>query len=436
MKPNFVILFSDQQRWDSLGCNGNEFVSTPNLDKMAQEGANFKNSFTCWPVCTPVRATMWTGFYPHRHRVRYNVYNVDNVMRELSREKETLFDILKDNNYTTAYFGKWHLGDEDPGMFDVWDGFNSVGGHWMDGKLHGDYKPDVQTDRMIEFMKSQQNSGKPFIAVNGYYPPHTPYTAPKKHMEMYRGRGIPHPGYYAAVSALDDNVGRTIAALDELGILDNTVVIYLSDHGDTFNYREDASNKFVCHDESIRVPFLVRFPKTVPAGTHVTQMIGLQDLMPSILEWADVEPPKNLHGKSFVPILEGKEIPWRNAFYVQTITRYNYIEQRCIRTDKWKLILSRYPHIVNDYQATNELYDLENDPEEELNVYDTPREDKHNQFGHFPPYTNIIETLATELKIYALEIDDDFGIELAEHALLEMAKRGETRTTQKAIAPV
>ena len=127
MKPNFVILFSDQQRWDSLGCNGNEFVSTPHLDKMAQEGANFKNSYTCWPVCTPVRATMWTGVYPHRHRIRYNVYNVDNVLKEMSRENHTLFEILRENDYTTAYFGKWHSGDEDPGMFDVWEGLNSMG---------------------------------------------------------------------------------------------------------------------------------------------------------------------------------------------------------------------------------------------------------------------------------------------------------------------
>ena len=436
MKPNFVILFSDQQRWDSLGCNGNKFVSTPHLDKMAQEGANFKNSYTCWPVCTPVRATMWTGFYPHRHRVRYNVYNVDDVIKEMSREKNTLFDILREHDYATAYFGKWHLGEEAPGIFDVWDGFNSVGGHWEDGKHYGDYKPDVQTDKMIGFMKDQQESGKPFIVVNGFYPPHNPYTAHKKYMDMYRGCGIPNPGYYAAVSAIDESVGKTMTALDDMGILDNTVVIYLSDHGDTFNYREDASHKFVCHEDSIKVPFLVRYPKTVTPGKEIHQMIGLQDLMPSILEWAGFEAPDNLHGESFVPILAGKEIPWRKSFYVQTITRYNYIEQRCIRTDKWKLILNRFSHIVNAYNSNNELYDLENDPEEELNVYDTPREDKQDEYRHFPPYTDVIETLATELKDYAVSIGDDFGIELADYALLEMAKRKEGKTKPKKIAPV
>lgn len=436
MKPNFVILFSDQQRWDSLGCNGNEFVSTPHLNKMAREGANFKNSFTCWPVCTPVRATMWTGFYPHRHRVRYNVYNVDNVLKEMSRENRTLFEILRENDYTTAYFGKWHLGDEDPGMFDVWEGFNSMGGHWENGELNGNYKADIQTDRMIEFMKGHQGSGKPFIAVNGFYPPHDPYTAPKKFLDMYRGRGIPNPGYYAAVSALDENVGRVMAALDDMGISDNTVVIYLSDHGDTFNYREDATHKFVCHDESIRVPFLVKYPKTVDAGTDIFQMIGLHDLMPSILDWAGVKPPEKIHGESFVPILEGKEISWRNSFYVQNITRFNDIEQRCIRTEKWKLILSKYPHLVNAYGSKNELYDLENDPEEELNIYETPRKDKHDLYDHFPPYTEVIEALATELKAYAETIEDDFGIEVAEHTLLEMVKRKQGRTTPKKAAPV
>ena len=436
MKPNFVILFADQQRWDSLGCNGNEFVSTPNLDRMAQEGANFINSFTCWPVCTPARATMWTGVYPHQHRVRYNVYNVGNVLKEMSREKHTLFDILRENGYTTAHFGKWHLGDEDPGVFDVWEGFNSMGGHWEDGKLYGEYKPDAQTNQMIAFMQHQKATGKPFIAVNGYYPPHDPYTAPKRFMDMYRGRGIPHPGYYAAVSALDENVGRVTAALDELGISDNTVVIYLSDHGDTFNYREDATHKFICNEESIKVPFLVKCPKTVSPGTTITQMIGLQDFMPSILDWAELEVPEYLHGKSFLPILVGKDVAWRKSFYVENITRLHDIEQRCIRTGKWKLILSRYPHLVNAYRSTNELYNLENDPEEELNVYDTPRKDNHDQFRHFPVYTRVIETLALELQDCALEIKDDIGIELAEQTLLEMSKRRQGRNIPKKPAPV
>ena len=177
-RPNIILLMTDQQRWDSLGCNGNRFVSTPNVDRLAAGGANCANSFTPWPVCTPARATMWTGVYPHQHQVIYNAYKMDNVLKETSHEQRTVFELLRESGYTTAYFGKWHLGETDPGMFDVWKGFNSSGGHWVDDVQDGVYKPDRQTDEMIAFIKEQAGRDKPFFAVNGFYPPHDPYTAP------------------------------------------------------------------------------------------------------------------------------------------------------------------------------------------------------------------------------------------------------------------
>ena len=121
-KPNIILLMTDQQRWDSLGCNGNKFVSTPNLNRLAAEGANCSNSFTPWPVCTPARATMWTGVYPHQHQVIYNTYNMDNLLKETAHEQRTVFESMQEAGYTTAYFGKWHLGEIDLGMFDVWGG--------------------------------------------------------------------------------------------------------------------------------------------------------------------------------------------------------------------------------------------------------------------------------------------------------------------------
>ena len=216
-KPNILLLMSDQQRWDSLGCNGNTFVSSPHIDRLAAEGVRCENSFTPWPVCTPARATMWTGVYPHQHKLKFNSYRMSNLFEDVSYERRTVFDALKEDDYTTAYFGKWHLGDDVPPMFDVWEGFNSLGGHWVDGRKDGVYKPDLQTNQLIKFLEKQANADKPFIAVNGFYPPHDPYTAPKRFYERYRGRGIPFAGYYAAVSALDHNVGRTMEALDRLG---------------------------------------------------------------------------------------------------------------------------------------------------------------------------------------------------------------------------
>ena len=423
-KPNIILLMTDQQRWDSLGCNGNKFVSTPNVDRLAAAGANCTNSFTPWPVCTPVRATMWTGVYPHQHQVIYNSYNMDNLLKETSHEQRTVFESMQAGGYTTAYFGKWHLGEKDPGMFDVWEGFNSLGGHWVDNKQDGIYKPDQQTDQMIEFIKEQTESDKPFFAVNGYYPPHDPYTAPKEFYEPYRDKGVPYAGYYAAVSAIDHNVGRLTAALDELGLTENTIVVYYSDHGDMFSYR-GGDHKFTCHEDSIKVPMIVSWPGTIEAGSVVEEFVGLQDLMPTILDWAGLEIPDYLHGKSMMPLLGGESVPWRDAHYTENITRDTRIDQRSIRTHEWKLILTRPVGGLRAYTGSHELYDLINDPEEELNVYITPRADGHNRFLHFPPYIEVIAELAQTLKRYALEIDDPLGSDLADLCLLEMRKRRE-----------
>ncbi len=434
MKPNIILLMSDQQRWDSLGCNGNSFVCTPHIDRLAAEGARFVNSFTPWPVCTPARATMWTGLYPNEHGLTYNIYGFDDALSEVCGGKTTVFEMLRKSGYNTAYFGKWHLGDQDPGMFDVWDGFNSQGGHWIDGIRDGRYKPDSQTDQLIEHLKQRKSAGGPFIAVNGYYPPHTPYTAPKRFYEHYRGRGVPFAGYYASVSAIDDNVGRVMQALEDLDLAENTVVVYLSDHGDTFRYRVQGTHKFVCHDEAIRIPLIVRWPGQIEAETVLEQTVGLEDLMPTILEWAGLTVPDHLHGRSLGPLLEGRDVEWRQAYYVQNIIRHGNLEQRCIRTDKWKLILSKIPGTAISYANPNFLYDLENDPEEELNVYDTPRADSQNQYGHFPPYTEKIRELAGLAREFAEKIGDGFGVVLADSCLLEVKKRKLEMEKQKPTA--
>ena len=423
-KPNIILLMTDQQRWDSLGCNGNSFVSTPNVDRLAAGGANCMNSFTPWPVCTPVRATMWTGVLPHQHQVIYNTYNMDNLLKETSHEQRTIFESMGPAGYTTAYFGKWHLGEKDPGLFDVWKGFNSLGGHWVDNKRDGIYKPDQQTDQMIEFIQEQAKSDQPFFAINGYYPPHDPYTAPKEFYEPYRGKGVPCAGYYAAVSAIDHSVGRLMAALEEQGIAENTIVVYYSDHGDMFNYRAPG-HKFTCHDDSIKVPMIVSWPGTITAGQSIEEFVGLQDLMPTILDWAGLDIPDHLHGKSMAPLLGGESVSWRDAHYTQNITRDPFVDQRCIRTNDWKLILTRPVTGLRNYMGNHTLYDLVNDPEEELNLYQTPRSDGHNQYLHFPPYTDTIGELAELLKRHAEEVDDDLGSDLADLCLLEMQKRRE-----------
>ena len=366
---------------------------------------------------------MWTGVYPHQHKLKFNSYRMSNLFEDVSYERRTVFDSLKEADYTTAYFGKWHLGDDVPSMFDVWEGFNSLGGHWVDGRKDGVYKPDLQTNQLIKFLEGQANADKPFIAVNGFYPPHDPYTAPKRFYERYRGKGVPFAGYYAAVSALDHNVGRTMEALDRLGLRDDTIVVYFSDHGDTFRYREGWRYKFVCHEDAIKVPFIVNCPARIQGGATLDSMIGLQDLMPTILDWAGLDIPGHLHGQSLAPLLAGESVDWREAYYVQNILFQNNLEQRCIRTKEWKLILTDRPRTVRGYSSPNNLFDLVNDPEEELDLYDAPYEDQHNQFEHYPPFTDVIVELAQLLRRYAEEIGDTFGCEVADSCLIEMKHR-------------
>jgi choline-sulfatase len=358
---------------------------------------------------------MWTGVYPHKHNVIENIYGTANAIEEISSVKTTVFDCLRGSGYVTAYFGKWHLGESDPGMFDVWDGFNSQGGHWVNGVQGGRYIPDIQTDHCIDFLKGQANADKPFFMVQGYYPPHNPFTAPKEYMDYYRQKRSPFPGYYAAVSALDANVGRVMKTLEETRLADKTIVIYYSDHGETFNYRNESFHKFVCYEESTHVPFVLRWPGKVQGGGTVEAFIGLEDLMPSILDWADVAPPHELDGRSIEPLLRDRESPWRDAYYIENITHANHYPQRCLREKEWKLILS-------DGQP-NELYNLMSDPEEELNIYETPRKDVHNQYAHLPSYAGIIRGLAQRMEARALEVNDDVGMSLVRQALDDLARR-------------
>jgi len=409
-RPNIIVIVSDQQRSDTLGCNGNTFAHTPNLDAMATRGANFSQAFTPFPVCTPARASMWSGVHPNRHGITYNRYGIDDVFSYEGKVKTTMFEIMQNEGYKTAYFGKWHLGEKNSGRFDVWSAFNSHGGHWEDGRQSfqgGKFKPETQTEEMIAFLEEEAAGDKPFIAVQSYYPPHNPFTAPQDSYEPYRGKGVPFAGYYAAVTALDGYVGQIRDTLTRTGLAENTLVFYLSDHGENFNFEETAPHKWVCQDASIHVPFLMEGPG-VTAGSAFDAPIGLEDLMPTILDAAGVDAPEYLDGLNLFDLMSG-EGTWRDCYYVQTERRQIRTLQRCLRTPSSKLILS--------WDEKHELYDLVVDPEEQLNIYDVPRQGKQNQYTHFADQTETIVMLARKLLTRAQELDDFAGIEMASRVL-------------------
>ena len=423
-RPNILIVHADQHRFDALGAAGNIFVETPHLDRLAEEGARFTHAFTVWPLCTPARASTWTGVYPHADGVMFNGFGEPDIFKAHNVRFRTVFELLHEAGWTTGYFGKWHLGHEQPECFDAWHAFNSLGGHWVDGRQasqDGVWLPDADTDRALAFITEHAGSERPFCLAVAFYPPHDPYTAPTEFMEQYRGKGIPVPGYYASCTAVDRNVGRLLEGLERAGEREKTLVMYVSDHGETFNLRDGIQNKLVCHDDSIRIPWIVNFPPTIPAGLVSDAMVGLQDLTPTVLDYARIPVPDDLHGKTLRGLLERSDPEWRDAYYVENVANPHYRwlegarmialpewEQRCLRTRRWKLILSD--------DGLNSLYDLEVDPEEMLDLYGAPYDDFYAQYHHYEGMDEIVHRLAARLEEEAARLGDELGVRLGRAA--------------------
>jgi len=415
-RPNIILIMPDQQRADSLGCYGNSFTVTPNLDRMAAGGVRFTRAFTNWPVCTPARGTMWTGMYPTAHGLIENVYGIDDAFKEHAKVRTTMFHLMKAAGYTTAHFGKWHMGDAKPDYFDVWEAsFNSRVNHWVGQVDSGKYRPTLQTDFAVDFIHSRKPGDAPFLMVQGFYPPHDPYTAPQRFYEHYRNRGVPFAGYYAAVTALDYEVGRMLDALEDSRQRDNTVIIYFSDHGDTFLYREDGEHKFVCFDDSILIPFLVSWPKGLPAGRVTAQPVTLADLLPTVVALGGGTLPAGMHGRDLMPAAKDTVADWPDHVYIQNRTHHRKLNQRCYRTDTWKLIGS--------LDGPHSLYDLVRDPEEEFDLFDTPRNDVMGRFKTEPSHAGTARDLAHKLKAEAARFDDAQGIAIADQVLAALAGR-------------
>src|SRR5579872_2669379 len=192
-RPNILFLMADQFRADALGAGGNDWVRTPNLDRMARTGVMFSNAYTPQALCTPARGSLMTGVYPHTTRLDHNLYEVQDAfhMPEF-RLTPNLPTLLREAGYRTGYIGKWHLGDGNPGLFDYWNGYNSLQPHWIGKRYQSAYRSDVETDDAIRFL--DENRARPFALFVSYYPPHTPYDPPRKFAEMYAGKD--HAEYY------------------------------------------------------------------------------------------------------------------------------------------------------------------------------------------------------------------------------------------------
>lgn len=391
---------ADQFRADALGANGNTWVRTPALDRLAGSGVRFSNAYTPQALCTPARGALMTGVYPHTTRLDGNLYKVDDAFQAPQLHlTPNLPTLLRQAGYRTGYIGKWHLGEKNPGLFDYWNGYNSYDAlnpeyplqpHWMGKPYESAYRADVDTGDAVRFL--EENRARPFALFVSYYPPHNPYNPPRKFEEMYQGRE--HPGYYGAVTAVDLDIGRVLDKLAALKLEDSTFVSFTADHGETFAGRLGSQAKTVCYEESAKVPLLMRWPGHLPAVEYRGGVTTL-DLMPTILEVAGVAAPARCQGHSRIADVRAGRLGWSEPVFLENITQ-NKIDgkpaiERAVRTENWKLILRDHPR--------DELYDLRADPGE-----------KNDLFSREPAR---VKELAALIADWAKRVDDPVAAGLA-----------------------
>jgi arylsulfatase A-like enzyme len=395
--PNVIVFFTDQQRWDTVGAHGSEMGATPNFDRLARTGTFVRNSFTCQPVCGPARSILQTGKYPTTTGCYRNSI-------ALPKSERTLAHFFAEGGYDTAYIGKWHLADTEPvpldqrGGYDRWLASNILeftsyaydtvmyGNDNQPVKLPG-YRVDALTDAAIRYLDEPHE--KPFFLFVSYIEPHhqnqtDDYPAPAGYEDRMRERlQLPgdlaalggtaakqFPGYMGQIARLDEAYGRLIDALMSLGLLENTIVLYTSDHGNHFKTR-NAEYKRSCHEASTRVPTLFIGPGFDGEGAH-EGLTSLIDLPPTLLHAAGLLPvPQSMQGRS---IFGAKEPKSAEEVFIQVSEDH---VGRALRTERWK-----YEVVAPDADGWNDMageryveghfYDLENDPHELTNLVESP----------------------------------------------------------------
>lgn len=414
-RPNVLVILTDDHRHDAMSCAGHPFLKTPNLDRLASEGARFINTFVTTSLCSPSRASLLSGRYSHGHTVLDNFTDYPNDLPSYPRA-------LREAGYETAYIGKWHMGEQKsdprPG-FDYWLSHKGQGNYWdnefnQNGKLETrkGYYTTVVTDAAIDWLKQKRD--KPFCLVLGHKAPHGGPIVPepkyakflddvapekplnwnayedgkpawlKQSVPTWHGIDGPLYGlkeydkfvraYLGTIASVDDSVGRIYDHLKRSGQLDNTLLIYLSDNGFALG-EHGRVDKRTMYEESIRIPLIVRYPKLAKAGSKIEPMVLNLDLAPSIVDICGAKPLQGAHGRSWKQLLEGKTDGWRTAWFY----RYDYEKEfpytpnvRGVRTTKWKYI--RYPHgDGKPDRHQDELYEIDADPDEIVNRANNPR---------------------------------------------------------------
>lgn len=446
--PNIVYIMADDHAAHAISAYGSKINKTPNIDRIGREGMILDNCFATNALCAPSRATILTSKYGHLNGVVQHGGNAPFDGSQLTYPK-----LLQKAGYETAIIGKWHL-KSDPTGFDYWNIFKGQGAYHNptmieNGKRerHKGYATDLVTDFSINFLENRDKS-KPFLLVTQHKAPHRNWQPDAEHQGMYEDVQIPQPPtlfddytsrastakranmrimgdlrlsdvkstpptglskaeltnwyyqhfikeYLRCVASVDDNVGRLMDYLEKEGLLENTIVVYTSDQGFFLGDHGWYDKRFM-YEESIRMPFLVRYPKEIKPGTHSDAMVTNLDFAPTLLDFAGIEKPAEMQGVSFRPVLAGNTPEdWQTSFYYHfhEYPDADHLAGRHygIRNERYKLIHYYFP--TNEW----EFFDLKKDPLEMRSVY------------HLPEYADRIAEMKKELQAMRDKYKDDVG---------------------------
>jgi arylsulfatase A-like enzyme len=411
-RPNVVVILSDDQGPWAMGCAGNHEIRTPTLDRLAAEGTRFERFFCASPVCSPARASLLTGQIPSQHGV-HDWLAAGNMpadppgaIRYLDG-KPAYTDVLSENGYTCGLSGKWHLGDSlhPQHGFRHWYAHQKGGGPYRNAPMIRDgdpyeepaYLTDAITDDALGFIEAQADADAPFYLSVNYTAPHSPWidNHPQEIVDSYADcpfetipRDPVHPwavpgwtpdpesdlwweqlkGYFAAVTAMDANIGRIVDLLDRRGLRENTLLVFLGDNGFSTGHhglwgKGNSSFPLNMYDNSVLVPAIFSQPGAIPAGVVRSEMVSAYDFSHTLLATVGLAMPnaEALPGRSFASLLSDGDGGDEGCDEIVVFDEYGPV--RMIRTEVWKYV-HRYPY------GPHELYDLANDPNERSNRVD------------------------------------------------------------------
>ena len=416
-KPRSVVfILSDDHRFDAMSFLGHQFAETPVMDSMAANGAYLKNALVTTSLCSPSRASILTGLYTFRHRV------IDNN-RAIPPGTVYFSQYLQKAGYSTGFFGKWHMGGESDEPQPGWD-------HWVSFLGQGEYLPPTPdytlnvdgkrvkqkgyittelTDYAIDWLKKQKPTEKPFCMYLSHKAVHANFTPEDKYEDSFKDlpfllpasekttaadltkprwlrdqrnswHGVDFPyhtdmgieryykRYCETLRSVDDSIGRVLQQLKDMGIYEETLVIYMGDNGFMFG-EHGLIDKRVAYETSMRVPMLVQCPEIIKGGTVVEEMIANIDVAPTIMEAMSLKKPAHMDGESFLPLVQGKTIPWREQFLYVYYWEKNFPQTPttfALRTPKGKYIT------YYGLWDSDEYYDLTADADESKNLIQNP----------------------------------------------------------------